>query len=101
MCAKFQGDRNMRLCFIAILQCVRKDEESKLWQLVSRKWQERFPSNLDMGSPSWWATLQQIWFQSDKGSPRYKGVKMTFSFFLSIYPRCASFLGRTTHYRMS
>ena len=29
MCAKFQGDRNTRLCFIAILQSVRKDEEEK------------------------------------------------------------------------
>ena len=39
--------------------------------------------NID--SPSWRATLQQIWFQSDEVSPRYKCVKMTFSFFLSIY----------------
>ena len=40
--------------------------------------------------PSWRATLQQIWFQSDKLSPRYKSVKMTFSFFLSIYSRCGT-----------
>ena len=40
--------------------------------------------------PSWRATLQQIWFQSDKLSPRYKSVKMTFSFFLSIYSRCGA-----------
>ena len=44
----------------------------------------------NVDSPSWWATLQQIWFQSDKVSPRYKSVKMTFSFFLSIYSRCGA-----------
>ena len=26
-CAKFQGNRNTRLCFIAIFQSVQKDEE--------------------------------------------------------------------------
>ena len=41
-------------------------------------------------SPSWRATLQQIWFQSNEVSPRYKCVKMTFSFFLSIYSRCGA-----------
>ena len=48
LCATFQGDRSTRLCFIAIFASVRKHEEkkSKLWQLVSRKWLERFPSNL-------------------------------------------------------
>ena len=44
----------------------------------------------NVDSPSWRATLQQIWFQSDKPSPRYKSVKMTFSFFLSIYSRCGA-----------
>ena len=44
----------------------------------------------NVDSPSWRATLQQIWFQSDKLSPRYKSVKMTFSFFLSIYSRCGT-----------
>ena len=48
-CAKFQGDRSTCSRFIA---SVRKHEEekneekkSKLWQLVSRKWLEGFPSN--------------------------------------------------------
>ena len=41
----------------------------------------------NVDSPSWRATLQQIWVQSDVVSPRYKCVKMTFSFFLSIYSR--------------
>ena len=44
----------------------------------------------NVDSSSWRATLQQIWFQSDKLSPRYKSVKMTFSFFLSIYSRCGA-----------
>ena len=44
----------------------------------------------NVDSPSWRATLQQIWFQSNKVSPRYKSVKMTFSFFLSIYSRCGA-----------
>ena len=50
--AKFQGDRSTRLRFIAIFcKCAktrRRNEEkkSKLWQLVSRKWLEKFPSNL-------------------------------------------------------
>ena len=49
----------MRLLVIAIFASVRKDEEekkneekkTKLWQLVSRKWLERFPSNLECRLP--------------------------------------------------
>ena len=44
----------------------------------------------NVDSPSWRETLQQIWFQSDEVSPRYKCVKMTFFFFLSIYSRCGA-----------
>ena len=44
----------------------------------------------NVDSPSWRATLQQIWFQSEKLSPKYKSVKMTFSFFLQIYSRCGA-----------
>ena len=63
LCAKFQGDRSTRLRVIAIFASVRKDEEeeeeekkneekkTKLWQLVSRKWLERFPSNLECRLP--------------------------------------------------
>ena len=40
--------------------------------------------------PNWVARLQQIWFQSDKGSQSYIGVKITFSFFLLIYSRCGA-----------
>ena len=53
LCAKFQIDWSTRLRFIAIFASVRKHEEkkneeknSKLWQLVSRKWLEQFPSTL-------------------------------------------------------
>ena len=41
-------------------------------------------------SPNWAARLQQIWFQSDKGSQSYIGVKIAFSFFLLIYSRCGA-----------
>ena len=61
LCAKFQGGRSTCLLFIAIFASVRKDEEKKeekkkkkklkLWLLVSRKWLERFPSNLECGLP--------------------------------------------------
>ena len=44
----------------------------------------------NVNSPSWRATLQQIWFQYDKVSQRYKGVKITFPFFLSRQPRCGA-----------
>ena len=54
MCAKFQGDWNTRLGFIAIFQSVRKDEENEeiktnFWALISRKWLRRFSSNLVCG----------------------------------------------------
>ena len=57
LCAKFQGDRSTRVRFIAIFASVRKHEEKKekktpqLWLLVSRKWLERFPSNVECGLP--------------------------------------------------
>ena len=40
--------------------------------------------------PNWAARLQQIWFQSDKGSQSCIGVKIAFSFFLLIYSRCGA-----------
>ena len=58
MCAKFQGDRNTRLCFIAIFQNVRKEEKknkkneeikTNFWALISRKWLWRVSSNLVCG----------------------------------------------------
>ena len=60
LCAKFQGNRSTRLRFIAIFASVRKDEEeekktkkkkTKLWPLISRKWLEWFPSNLECRLP--------------------------------------------------
>ena len=54
LCATFHGDRSTRLLVIAIFASVRKDEErkkTKLWQFVSRKWLERFPSNLECRLP--------------------------------------------------
>ena len=40
--------------------------------------------------PNWTARLQQIWFQSDKGSQSYICVKIAFSFFLLIYSLCGA-----------
>ena len=92
LCAKFQGDRSTRLRFIAIFASVQKDEEKK--RNFGRSYLGNGLSDFlqiwNVDSPSWRATLQQIWFQSDKLSPRYKSVKMTFSFFLSIYSRCGA-----------
>ena len=66
------------------------EEKSKLWRFVSCRrngWRD-FLQIWNVNYPSWWAMLQQIWFQPLKRSSRYKGVKMMFSFFLSIYPWC-------------
>ena len=41
-------------------------------------------------SHNWPARLLKIWFQSDKRSRSYIGVKITFSFFLLIYSRCGA-----------
>ena len=102
LCAKFQGDRSTRLRFIAICASVRKDEEEEEKNNKTKKKKRNFGRSYlgnglsdflqiwNVDSPSWRATLQQIWFQSDKLSPRYKSVKMTFSFFLSIYSRCGA-----------
>ena len=55
-CAKFQPDWSTNSCFMADLQSVQKEEveeekneekKPKLWLLVSRKWIERFSSNLE------------------------------------------------------
>ena len=59
LCATFHGYKSTRLLVIAIFASVRKDEEekkneekkTKLWQSVSRKWLERFPSNLECSPP--------------------------------------------------
>ena len=98
LCAKFQGDRSTRLRFIAIFASVRKDEEEKKRRKKKQNFGHSYFGNglsdflqiWNVDSPSWRATLQQIWFQSDEVSPRYKCVKMTFSFFLSIYSRCGA-----------
>ena len=45
---------------------------------------------LYVDSPTVWALLQQTWLQSDKGSKSYKGMKITFTFFLLIYSWCGA-----------
>ena len=83
--------------FIAIFASVRKDEEEEKNEKNRNvgcsylgNGLSDFPQIWNVESPSWRATLQQIWFQSDKGSPRYKSVKITFSFFLLICSRCGA-----------
>ena len=57
-CAKVQPDWSTHSCSMADLQSVRKEVEEKneektpkLWPLVSRKWLERFSSNLECRLP--------------------------------------------------
>ena len=84
--------------FIAIFASVRKDEEKKKRREKKRNFGHSYLGNglsdflqiWNVDSPSWRETLQHIWFQLDEVSPRYKCVKMTFSFFLSIYSRCGA-----------
>ena len=78
-----------------ILQSVRNEEKNeeiktKFCSLVSRKWMERFSSNLVCRLPNWPAPPWKISLQSDGGSPSYIGVKIAFSFFLLIYSRCSA-----------
>ena len=90
----------MRFRFIAFFASVRKHEEEEeekkrrknpnFGSLYLRNGWSDFLQIWNVDSPGRRTTLQQIWFQLDKGSPRYKGVKMTFSFFLSIYSRCGA-----------
>ena len=81
-----------------ILRSVRNEEveeekneeiKTKFCSLVSRKWLSDFLQIWCVDSPSWPTPLYQIWFQSDKGSQSYIGVKIAFSFFLLIYSRVA------------
>ena len=69
----------MHLHFIAIFASVRKHEEEKNEENFGRSYLGYGWSNVlkswNVDSPGRWATLQQMWFQSDKGSLRYKGVK--------------------------
>ena len=52
LCAKVQSNRSTCLHFIAIFASVQKHrKKSKFWQLVSWKWLERFPSNLECRLP--------------------------------------------------
>ena len=83
--------------FITIFASVRKDEEKKNEEKKGNFGHSYLGNGLsdvlqiwNVDPPSWRATLQQIWFQPDEVSLRYKCVKMTFSFFLSIYSRCGA-----------
>ena len=97
---------------IAIFASVRKDEEeekkneekkTKLWQLVSRKWLERFPSNLECRLP--WlagncvANLVPIRYVITEIQRCENDVFVLPVNILTVWR--AGFLGRTTHYRVS
>jgi len=43
-----------------------------------------------IGLPTWQISLQQIWLNSGMRSWSYIGVKIMFSFFLSIYSQCSA-----------
>ena len=80
-----------------ILRSVRNEEEEKTKKLkrnfvrsyLGNGWSD-FLQIWYVDYPNWAARLQQIWFQSDKGSQSYIGVKIAFSFFLLIYSRCGA-----------
>ena len=81
-----------------ILRSVRNEEvEEKKTKKLKRNFVRSYLGNgwsdflriWCVDSPSWPAPLYQIWFQSDKGSQSYIGVKIAFSFFLLIYSRVA------------
>ena len=84
----------VRICvYINFCRCAKDEEQEKKRNFGRSYLGNGFSDFLqiwNVDSPSWRATLQQIWFQSDKLSPRYKSVKMTFSFFLQIYSRCGA-----------
>ena len=96
LCAKFQGDRSTRLRFSYsnFCKCAKRRRRKKKTQKFGCSYLGNGLSDFlqiwNVDSSSWRETLQQNWFQSDKGSPRYKGVNMTVSFFLSIYPQCGA-----------
>ena len=77
MSAKFQRNRIMRLCFVAIFgKCAKRwrKKTKKKYQNFSRSYLGNGLGNVlqiwNVDSPNWWATLQEIWFQSDKRWPR-------------------------------
>ena len=94
-----------------ILQSVRKEEveekneekNPKLWPLVSRKWMERFSSNLECGLPyladTSVATLVSIGYGITELQRCENRVYFLPVNILTVWR--AGFLGRTTHYRVS
>ena len=79
-----------------------------IWQKMQSVWKDRKEKIIcllvsqDWLAQIWYVdlpTLQQIWFDSDKKSQSYIGVKIMFNIFLSIYSWCgvmASWAARHT-----
>ena len=91
-CAKFQPYPSFygRFCEVCKMKNTKKKKTKKLKRNFVRSylgngWTD-FLQIWYVDSHNWPA--QQIWFQSDKGSQNYIGVKIAFSFFLLIYSRC-------------
>ena len=105
-----QGDWSTRLRFIAIFASVQKHEGKKRREKNetsaahnSEMALSDFLQIWNVDCRSWRETLQQMWFQSNEVSLRYKGVKITFSIFLSIFPWCGApaSWARMAHYRVA
>ena len=96
-----------RLRFIAIFAGVQKHKEkkrkkSKLWQLVSRKWLERFPSKLECRLP--WLVGNSVvnLVPIGEGITEIQRCENDVFFLLVNIPTLwrAGFLGRTAYYRV-
>ena len=82
----------VRVCtFWKILQSVQKEEKTQNFghSYLGNGWGD-FLQILYVESATARTLLQQIWFQSDKETRSYKGVKIMFTFFLLIYSWCGA-----------
>ena len=111
LCAKFQGNRILRLRFIAVLSVRQEKEEEKKPEETEPIFEVAYLGNArsdftqiwNVECCRWRACPQQKSACFIKEAQSYGGAKIAFTFFLSIYSRVlrAGFLGRTTHYRVS
>ena len=81
----------------------KRRKNPKLWPLVSRKWLERFSSNLECGLPYLAGTSVATLVSIGYGSTEIQRCENRVYFLpvnvLTVWR--AGFLGRTTHYRVS
>jgi len=72
--------RHFIVIFLSMQEKEEKNDET-LGDCFSKKWLERLFQIWYADSPTWWASLQQIWLNLGKRSRNYIGVKITFLFF--------------------